>query len=112
MPTHDDCPLHVTAQLSALKQLMPCVHEFCWLHSIVQRYPVGQLIGLLQFAVWQLMSHVRCATLHDEHCDGHPLPLPMPSSFIVGPSGLRPATTQKPSMHVRLLEQSDCFVQL
>ena len=60
----------------------------------------------------QLMSHVFCATLHDEHCGGHMLlPLPLPGPSIFGPS-FRTSVTQKPSWQVRPVEQSDCFVHV
>ena len=56
-----------------------------------------------QFEVWQLIVQVFCVTLHELHCDGHPV-LASPvrgASMARAPSIWEPATTQNPPLHTR-----------
>jgi hypothetical protein len=105
---HVDCALHAIMHDAALLQSMPFLHAFCWLHSIVQWNPLGHASPVLQFAVWQLMSHVFCPRLHVVQPAGQPL---FPSR-PVGASICVPSDTQKPSWQVRPVLQSDGLVHV
>jgi len=75
--------LHEPAGEQAMLQFQPTGHVTCWLHA-----PRLSAQSIVQVFV---------VVLHDVHCAGQVTPA----------SG---GATQKPSVHVRPVLQSDCFV--
>jgi len=92
-------PLHVIVHDLLLVQLMPLLHEPAGEHAMLQLQPVGQVTCCLQPPLSaQSIVQVFVVLLHDVHCAGQLTP---ESTWDA---------TQKPSVQVRPLLQSDCFV--
>jgi hypothetical protein len=88
-----------------LAQVTPLLHEPAGEHAMLQLQPVGQVTCCLQPPLsMQSIVQVFVVLLHDVHCAGQ----------LFGPSVFTPESswgaTQKPSVQVRPLLQSDCFV--
>lgn len=99
-------PLHVILHDLLLTQLTPLRHELGVEQAMLQLQPTGHVTCWLHAPPLSAQSivHDFVALLHEVHCAGQ---LPAPSVTPESSWG----ATQKPSVHVRPVLQSDCFMQ-
>jgi len=103
-------PLHVIVHDLLLVQLMPLLHEPAGEHAMLQLQPVGQVTCCLHPPLSaQSIVQVFVVVLHDVHCAGQVAASPGGCASPLTPESTWDAT-QKPSVQVRPLLQSDCFV--
>ena len=98
-------PLHMMVHDLAPAQLMPLLQALASEQAMVQLQPAGQVTCCLQPPLRaQSIVQVFAVMLHDVHPAGQPVASP-------GTLASTWDATQKPSMQVRPVLQSACFVQ-
>jgi hypothetical protein len=99
-------PLHSTLHDADSWQLTPLRHALSVLHRISHLYPDGQVTAPVQLVSWQLIVHVFCATLHDEHPGGQLFASPPGLGASMRGASIVPATMQNPLSQTRPFSQS------